>query len=172
MPAKADETLEYRTVQHFASVQIQQVGDVNGHTLGLVRIPGIASFPDGSTAISLVIGTYDAVSSSGGSGSGYNTLHFDDGSELVLKYTGTFKYTTLKVPQTGTLTVIGGKGPIRGSAREWDLCRGRNWASRERRSDAVHRRGDHHQKVILPGGDWWVIHPQQRSSAVAAPLCM
>jgi hypothetical protein len=113
--ALADETLKYRTVQHFTSVQIQQVGDVNGHALGLVRIPGIASFPDGSTAISLVIGTYDAVSSSGGSGSGYSTLHFDDRSELVLKYTGTFKYTSSKVPQTGTLAVIGGKGRYAGA---------------------------------------------------------
>jgi hypothetical protein len=29
--------------------QTQQVGDVNGHILGLARIPGIAFFPDGST---------------------------------------------------------------------------------------------------------------------------
>jgi hypothetical protein len=113
--ALADETLKYRTVQHFASVQIQRVGDVNGHTLGLVRIPGIASFPDGSTAMSVVIGTYDAVSGSGGSGGGYSTLHFDDGSELVFKYTGTFSYSNPKVSQTGTLTVIGGKGRYAGA---------------------------------------------------------
>jgi hypothetical protein len=118
VPAKADETLKYRTVQHFASVQIQQVGDVNGHILGLVRIPGIASFPDGSTATSLVIGTYDSVSNSGGSGSGYSTLHFDDGSELWFKYSGTFKYTNPKVPQIGTFTVIGGKGRYAGAKGE------------------------------------------------------
>jgi hypothetical protein len=31
MPAKADETLKFRNVQHVASAQTQQVGDVNGH---------------------------------------------------------------------------------------------------------------------------------------------
>jgi hypothetical protein len=47
---KADETLKLRYVYHFVSNQTQQVGDVNGHTMGLSRIPGIVFFPDGSTA--------------------------------------------------------------------------------------------------------------------------
>jgi hypothetical protein len=49
VPAKADETLKFRHVQHVASAQTQQVGDVNGHLLGLFRFPGMALFPDGST---------------------------------------------------------------------------------------------------------------------------
>ncbi len=36
VPAKADETLKYRFVQYVASVQSQQVGDVNGHVQSVV----------------------------------------------------------------------------------------------------------------------------------------
>ncbi len=44
VPAKADETLKWRHVQHYTSNQSQLVGDVNGHVLGVVRLPGIAFF--------------------------------------------------------------------------------------------------------------------------------
>ena len=104
-PAKADETLKWRHVQHYASNQSQQVGDVAGHVLGVVRMPGIAFFPDGSTGTSLVIGTYDAVIGVGGPGSGYYSITFADGSELWLKYSGASKLLgTGKVSQKGTAT--------------------------------------------------------------------
>jgi hypothetical protein len=67
MPAKADETVKWRHVQHTASVQTLQVGDVNGHILGLFRLPGIAFFPDRSTGKTVVIGTSDSVPGSDGS---------------------------------------------------------------------------------------------------------
>jgi hypothetical protein len=92
MPAKADETVKWRHVQHTASVQTLQVGDVNGHILGLFRLPGIAFFPDGSTGKTVVIGTNDSVAGSDGSmANGYYTLIFNDGSALWFKYTGTVK---------------------------------------------------------------------------------
>jgi hypothetical protein len=50
MPVKADETLKFRSIYHATSVQSQDVGDVDGHTLSVVRISGLASFPDGSVA--------------------------------------------------------------------------------------------------------------------------
>jgi hypothetical protein len=43
--AKADETLKYRAVMHGVSVQPQEVGDVEGHALTLVRFSGITEFP-------------------------------------------------------------------------------------------------------------------------------
>jgi hypothetical protein len=55
--ALADETVKYRIVQHATSFQSQQVSDVNGHSLGLYRLAGIAFFPDGSTGTTLVVGT-------------------------------------------------------------------------------------------------------------------
>ena len=46
VPAKADETLKWRHVHYATSNQTQQVGDANGHILGLNRLSGMAFFPD------------------------------------------------------------------------------------------------------------------------------
>jgi hypothetical protein len=111
VPAKADETVKWRHVHHATSFQTQQVGDVDGHTLNLFRLPGIAFFSDGSTGTSLVVGTSDAVSGVGLTINGYYTVNFGDGSALWLKYTGTGKFPTIK----GTAIVIGGKGRYAGA---------------------------------------------------------
>jgi hypothetical protein len=116
MPAKADETIKWRHVQHVASFQTQQVGDVNGHTLNIYRTPGMAFFPDGSTGTTLVIGTSDVINGSGAL-NGYYTLNFNDGSELWLKYTGTIKVDS-KAQRKGTAIVIGGKGRYAGAKGE------------------------------------------------------
>jgi hypothetical protein len=113
MPAKADETLKWRQVQHVTSNQNQPVGDVDGHLLGVIRLPGIVFFPDGSTGTSLVIGTYDVVAT-GGPINGYYTVNFSDGSALWMKYTGTTIYSP-KNQQKGTAIVIGGKGKYAGA---------------------------------------------------------
>jgi hypothetical protein len=117
VPAKADETLKWRHVHHYASNQSQQV-PANGHIVGVIRMPGIAFFPDGSIGTSLVIGTYDFVPNSGSTGSGYYTITFADGSELWLTYTGENKVMTPGGPATkakGTAIVIGGKGRYAGA---------------------------------------------------------
>jgi hypothetical protein len=119
VPAKADETLKWRHVQHYASNQSQDVG--NGHIVGVVRLPGIAFLPDGSIGTSLVIGTYDAVPGSGSIGSGYYTITFADGSELWLTYTAELKVIAPGKPATkakGTATVVGGKGRYAGAKGE------------------------------------------------------
>jgi hypothetical protein len=115
VPAKADETVKWRHVQHVAAVQTQQVGDVNGHILSLTRLPGIAFFPDGSTGTSLVVGTSDVISGSGGTTHGYYTVNFADGSELWIEFTGTVKVGNPKVAHKGTAVVIGGKGRYAGA---------------------------------------------------------
>src|SRR5215470_20408035 len=105
MPAKADETLKFRTVQHATSVQTLKV-DANGHTIGLARTVGIIFLPDGSSAGTvLIVGTFDAVIGSEATADGYSIPTFADGSELWLKYTGTVKYPngpTGKTAQKGT----------------------------------------------------------------------
>jgi hypothetical protein len=117
LPAKADETVKWRHVQHTASVQTLQVGDINGHTLNLFRLPGIAFFPDGSTGKTVVVGTSDVLAGAGSSGTtvnGYYTLNFDDGSALWFKYTGTVK-SGAKPVVSGTGIVIGGQGRYAGA---------------------------------------------------------
>jgi hypothetical protein len=116
VPAKADETLKFRSVQHIASVQTQQVGDVANHMLGVSREPGIAFFPDGSTGTVLKVNTFDGVIGVDGTSTGYFMINFADGSELWLKYTGTVKVSaTGKAMHKGTTIAIGGKGQYAGA---------------------------------------------------------
>jgi hypothetical protein len=112
--ARADETLKWRHVQHNQSVQSLDVGDVNGHSLYLYQLPGIAFFPDGSTGTTMVIGTSDLTNGSG-TNSGYSILNLSDGSALFMKYAGTNQVEGTKSPRRGTFTVIGGKGRYEGA---------------------------------------------------------
>jgi hypothetical protein len=118
MPAKADETLKFRVVQYVASNQNQQIGDVTNHVQGFVRYPGIASFPDGSTARTTVFNAYDGIAGPGGGGTvnGYENIVFSDGSELWWKYIGAYKIDSKGVLSGGgTFTVTSGKGRYAGA---------------------------------------------------------
>ena len=81
MPAKADETLKYRSVYHITAAQAQDVGDVDGHTMSLVRVSGLASFLDGSVGADNIVSATDYVK-----GSGpflvYGSLTLNDGSVI------------------------------------------------------------------------------------------
>jgi hypothetical protein len=82
VPPKADETVKWRHVHHLTGFQTQQVGNTDGHTLNLFRLPGIAFFPDGSIGTTLVIGASDATSGVGATINGDYTANFADGSAL------------------------------------------------------------------------------------------
>jgi hypothetical protein len=118
VPAKADETLKFRVVQYVASGQNQQVGDVANHIQGFLRYPGLASFPDGSTARILVFNVSDGIAGPGGGGTvnGYENMIFSDGSELWWKYIGTWKTDSKGVISLGgTFTVTSSKGRYAGA---------------------------------------------------------
>jgi hypothetical protein len=119
MPAKADEIVKWRHVQHTASLQTLPVGDADGHDLALQRLSGMAIFPDGTIGSSSVVGTFDAVVGVGSSGGGYYTVNFPDGSALWLKFTGATKFIAPgKTESKGTAIVIGGKGRYAGAKGE------------------------------------------------------
>jgi hypothetical protein len=46
--AQADETLKFRIVTHVSSVQTLNVEDVEGHTMSVGRLDGLAFLPDGT----------------------------------------------------------------------------------------------------------------------------
>jgi hypothetical protein len=121
MPAKADEMLKWRQVQHTASFNSQQVGE--GHFVNLYRISALALFPDGNIGTITVVGTNDTINGSGPV-AGYLTLVLGDGSELWTKYTGTVTNASgmKNSPRNGTMTVIGGKGRYAGATGDgtWD----------------------------------------------------
>jgi hypothetical protein len=116
VPAKADETLKFRTTGvHLTFNQNQQVGDVARHVLGVLRAEGTAVFPDGSMGTTLAVGTLDVVVGSGGAENGYSSLTFADGSELWFKYTAALKWDETKNIDHGTSIIIGGKGRYAGA---------------------------------------------------------
>jgi hypothetical protein len=123
VPAKADETLKWRIVQHYTSNQSQQVGDVDRHVMGVARLVGIAFFADGSTGSTVVVATYDSTPPSGGTVNGYSSVTFTDGSELRFKSTGTLNFSPKGLTEKGTAIVIGGKGRYAGATGEgtWEL---------------------------------------------------
>ena len=114
LPARADKSLELRAVVHATSVQTQDVGDVDGHVVGLVRYSGIASFQDGSTATTTFVGTIDYVKGSG-TNSTYNSLTFDDGSVLWYKTAGMATMDGTRTMVRGSIAVLGGKGRFAGA---------------------------------------------------------
>jgi hypothetical protein len=65
MPAKADETLKYRSVYHATEAQAQDIGDVDGHTMSLARVSSLASFADGSVGADNLVSAADYVKGSG-----------------------------------------------------------------------------------------------------------
>jgi hypothetical protein len=109
--ASADETLKWRHVQYTGSIQSQPVPDVAGHTLNVYRLPGLATFSDGTIGKTAVIGSSDTVNG-GGTARGYNIVTTSDGSELHLSYVGEVQTSGAR---KGTFTVIGGKGRFAGA---------------------------------------------------------
>jgi hypothetical protein len=111
------EDLEFRAVLHVTSAQSQDVGDVDGHVLSLVRASGIASFQDGSTATTYLIAQADTTKGAGTNMS-YSNLSFDDGSVLWYRTEGTATVDGNRTIYKGMITVIGGKGRFAGAKGE------------------------------------------------------
>jgi hypothetical protein len=112
--AKADETLKYRAVMHGVSVQPQEVGDVEGHALTLVRFSGITEFPDGTTGTGYFVGFADYTKGAG-KGFTYTNLTLEDGSVLWFTQDQKTSVSGTKSIFEGTVTVIGGKGRFAGA---------------------------------------------------------
>jgi hypothetical protein len=111
------EDLEFRAVVHVTSAQSQDVGDVEGHVLSLVRATGIASFQDGSTATTYFIAQTDYTKRAG-TDTSYANLTFDDGSVLWYKTSGAATVDGNRTIFRGMITVIGGKGRFAGAKGE------------------------------------------------------
>src|SRR5271157_4478798 len=101
--ARADEVLKFRAVMHATSAQALDVGDVDGHSLGLARVSGLASFPDGSVGTIYGTSTNDYIKGAGTNLAYYN-LTLKDGSVLWYRLNGTAKVD-------GTTTIFP-EGPV------------------------------------------------------------
>jgi hypothetical protein len=112
--ARADETLKFRSIMHAISVQPQEIGDIEGHTVLLSRFSGLASFPDGTVGTTYFIGVADYTKGAG-TASVYNNLTLKDGSVLWYKTNGTTTVEGTTSLFKGTVTVLGGKGKYEGA---------------------------------------------------------
>lgn len=112
--ARADEVLSFHLVTHSTSVQSLEVGDVDGHTLGLARQSGLALFPDGSVGTTYYAATNDYIKGAGTYLAYYN-LTLSDGSGLWFKVTGLAKpeETTTFFPEAPVI-VLRGNGRFEG----------------------------------------------------------
>src|SRR6266446_5117751 len=88
--ARADEVLKFRIVSHIASVQIANVGDVEGHALSVARQEGLAFLSDGSVGAAVLTATTDYTKGAG-TFLAYWNLALDDGSTLWWKWNGLAK---------------------------------------------------------------------------------
>jgi hypothetical protein len=113
--AHADEALKFRSVMHSSNVQTIDVGDVDGHVLGISRYSGIVSFPDGSTGTSYFTAAIEYTKGSGPV-SFYMNVNYEDGSVLWLKCAGTAAADGSKTLFKGGLNIVGGKGRYAGAA--------------------------------------------------------
>jgi hypothetical protein len=109
VPAKADETLRYRHIIHFTSLQSLDLGDTDGHAALVARFSSTAIFADNSMAATEGIVFADYVKGNGPI-SGYNCLNFNDGSTIVFKWSGTNTVDGKGAIQKGIGTITGGEG--------------------------------------------------------------
>ncbi len=112
--ARAGEVLSFHVVTHATSVQSQEVGDIDGHSLGLARQSGLALFPDGSLGTTYFTATNDYTRGAGTYLAYYN-LTLKDGSVLWFKVTGSAKPddTTTIFPEA-PVSVLRGTGRFEG----------------------------------------------------------
>jgi hypothetical protein len=112
--ARSDEVLSFHVVTHATSVQFQQVGDVDGHTLGLARQSGLALFSDGSVGTTYFTAINDYTNDAG-TYVAYYSLILNDGSVLWFKVAGSAKPndTTIVFPEV-PVVVLRGNGRFEG----------------------------------------------------------
>jgi hypothetical protein len=84
--ARADETVKFRLMMHATSVQTQEVGDVDGHVVGVGRYSGLVSFSDGSVGTANFTFSNDYIKGNG-TYTTYYHVSFRDGSTITYKIT-------------------------------------------------------------------------------------
>jgi hypothetical protein len=113
-------TMKFRVALFHSKVEIMDVGDVEGHVIGVLDSPGLASFDTGEVAVVAHKGYFDYTKGTG-IHKGYFRLTFEDGSTIDYKFEGTtrpdpkgegslFEGTSEIYQGSGRYTGIHGKG--------------------------------------------------------------
>jgi hypothetical protein len=113
--AFADETLKMRSVYHVIAVQTEALGDVDGHTMSVVRGSGVVLLPDGGGgAPSYFVSTTDYIKGNGPF-TYYADIAFSDGSTLWFKGNGQAVVKGNETELKASLAIVGGTGRFAGA---------------------------------------------------------
>ena len=82
------ETMNYKSYSYVLKSEDVPVGDVEGHTVGLVMRRAFYVFENGEVATASLVATGDFIKL-GGPFMNYNTITFADGSIIIIKSQGT-----------------------------------------------------------------------------------
>lgn len=110
------EELKLRIVAHVTSFQSLEVGDVEGHVLGVGRQEGIAFLQDGSVGSATLTAALTDFTKGEGTFVAYWKLTLTDGSTLFWKWSGpaNVEGTTTNFPE-GPIKFIKGTGKFAGA---------------------------------------------------------
>ena len=81
-------TMKFRIVTFHTKLEVIKVGDVEGHIIGVLDSPGLASFDTGEVAVLSQWGSFDYTKGAG-IHKAYLRLTFEDGSTIDYKMEGT-----------------------------------------------------------------------------------
>jgi hypothetical protein len=138
-PAIADETLKLKIVTRVSDPHAFQIGDPDGHRLGLNKWTGSAMFPDGRKASVDMVAVIDFIGGSGDVPAAYWTINAQDGSVLWFKINGVSQAEGPKGVVTGTVIVLGGKGKYEGAHDNGTIRADRDNAVTPTELDSAHR---------------------------------
>ena len=107
-------TFKATNYHHNVTFQGFEVGDVEGHMVGVYENKGVTVFEDGQEVELIIRGTLDQVKGLGPV-DGYQVNTFDDGSVLTMAYQGEAKMTSEGRVVIGTYDSCRGTGQFEGA---------------------------------------------------------
>ena len=109
------ETMNYKSYSYVLKAEDVPVGDVEGHTVGLVMRRAFYVFESGEVATTNSVATRDLIKGAGPSVQ-YTTINFADGSTIIIKSQGRGGGTATAAQTSGGLTseIIKGTGRFEG----------------------------------------------------------
>lgn len=110
-PAAAEQVLEFKLVTQPVEVRTVEVPRVEGQSVVLVKMHGVAFFKDGRVASKEFVFSADYNKGSGPF-YGYSTYQFEDGSTITARFAGTQRAGQ---PMHGEYTILSGTGAYAGA---------------------------------------------------------
>jgi len=109
------ETMNYKSYSYVLKAEDVPVGDVEGHTVGIVMRRAFYVFESGEVATTNSVSTRDLVNGVGSTVQ-YTTINFTDGSTIIIKSQGKGSGTATAPQTSGGLTseILKGTGRFEG----------------------------------------------------------